>query len=213
MSNYDPNQQQHPGNFVQQQPAPPQGNWQPGWQQPGMPTPPKQKKPFFKRTWVIVTGAVLLIFIVIGIANGGGSTSPNTDAGAVPSGGVTSSDKPVTGSKKPAQPSQAAPAAKKWVKLVTLSGKADKQSDTIKTNGGKIRLSYTFTDPSKSGIIVAGIYFLDEGTDLQKDGGIPEVMVSEPGKDTTTLRKDAGEYYVKVTAANTNYTVVVEEER
>jgi hypothetical protein len=203
-----PIQQQNPGNFGQQQPMP-QGNWQPGMQ----PIPPKQKKPFFKRTWVIVTGAVLLVFIVIGIANGGGS--PTTDSAAEPSGGVTSSDKPVT-SEKPQEstkPSQPAPAAKKFVKLVTLSGKADKQSDTIKTTGGKIRLSYTFTDPSNSGIIVAGIYFLKEGTDLQKDGGIPEVMISEPGKDTTTLRKDAGEYYLKVTSANAKYTVVVEEER
>jgi hypothetical protein len=127
---------------------------------------------------------------------------------------VTSSDKPADKPSEPAKTTEAPkPAAKKFVKLVTLSGKADKQSDTIKTTGGKIRLSYTFTDPSKSGIIVAGIYFLKEGTDLQKDGGIPEVMISEPGKDTTTLRKDAGEYYLKVTAANTNYTVVVEEER
>jgi hypothetical protein len=203
-------------NYGQQQPV------QPQWQ-PGMPVPPqvpnqKPKKPFFKRTWVIVTGAVLGVFVVIGIASGGGSTPTNTADSTVPSGGVTSSDQPADDkpseqpkeSTKPA--TQPKPAAKKWVKLVTLTGTADKQSDTIRTTGGKVRMTFTFKNTA--GIDgVGAIYFLDEGTDLQKDGGIPEVMVTEPGKDVTTLRKDAGDYYLKVTAASFKYTVTVEEER
>ena len=45
------------------------------------------------------------------------------------------------------------------------------------------------------------------------DGGIPDVMISEAGAGETILRKDAGEYYVKVTSANASYTVTVEEEK
>jgi hypothetical protein len=205
-------------NYGQQQPVQPQPQWQ-----PGMPVPPqmpnqKQKKPFFKRTWVIVTGAVLGVFIIIGIASSGGSTPTNTAGSAVPSGGVTSSDQPADDklSEKPkesAKPSeQPKPAAKKWVKLVTLTGTADKQSDTIKTTGGKVRITFTFKNTASIGGIGA-IYFLDEGTDLQNDGGIPEVMVTEPGKDVTTLRKDAGEYFLKISSANFKYSVAVEEER
>ena len=46
-----------------------------------------------------------------------------------------------------------------------------------------------------------------------KDGGIADVIVSEPGKDITTIRKDAGDYYLKFSAANTEDSVTVEEER
>ena len=208
----------------QQPPGQPQGQplgqpvgsplGQPQWQ-PGMPPPnlPKQKKPFFKRTWVIVSGAIIAVFVIVGIANGG--STPANNAADTPSGGQTSNSQPAD-EKKSTQPSQKPAAqapAKKWVKLITLSGSADKSSDTIKTTGGKLRVSYNFTDPTKTGMIVVAVYVLDEGVDPQKDGAIPDVMISEPGKDATTIRKDAGEYYVRVSAANTKYTVTVEEER
>lgn len=199
VNNYDGHQQ---NNFGQYQPVQPQ--------QPVQQTPPnshKQKKPFFRRTWVIVTGAILAAFVIIGIAGGGDSTPTGS---SVPSGGVTSSGAPADKPTKKATPK---PAAKKWVKLVTLSGKADKSSDTIKTTGGKLRITYSFTDPTNSGIIVAAVYVLKEGVDPMKDGAIPDVMVSEPGKDVTTIRRDSGEYYVRITAANTKYTVTVEEEK
>jgi hypothetical protein len=205
MNNYDGHQQ----NFGQQQPIHP-GQAVPNQGQPGMPVPPKQKKPFFKRTWVIVTGSIIAVIIVISAVNGGGSPATDNAGADVPSGGVTSSDKPVA--KETTKPAETKPAAKKWVKLLTLTGSADKQSDTIKTTGGKIRITHTFKDTTSVGGIGA-IYFLKEGTDLQTDGGIPEIMVSEAGKDVTTLRKGAGEYFVKISAANFKYTVIVEEER
>lgn len=62
-------------------------------------------------------------------------------------------------------------------------------------------------------MMIGGIYLLDAGTDLHKDGGIPEVMVSEAGKDSTMLYRDAGRYFVKVTAANAKYTVTLQELR
>ena len=47
---------------------------------------------------------------------------------------------------------------------------------------------------------------MDECVDPQKDGAIPDVMISEPAKDSTTIRNDAGDYHGRVTAANTKYT-------
>lgn len=105
------------------------------------------------------------------------------------------------------------PAALEWVTVVTLDGNADQQSDTIALTGGKVRVTYEFTDTGGIGTIVGAIYMLDEGVDIMTDGGIPDVMVSEPGAGDTILRKSAGEYYVKVAAANTSYTVTVEEEK
>lgn len=96
-----------------------------------------------------------------------------------------------------------------WVRIATVKGTGDKASDTITTKGGKIRLTYTF----KGDTILGALYFLKEGTDLQKDGGIPDVTISKSGTDHTILRKGAGKYYVNVVAANTTYTVYVAELR
>ena len=100
-----------------------------------------------------------------------------------------------------------------WTPVATITGNADQQSDTIVLTGGKVRVKYDFIDTSGQGMIVGAVYVLTEGTDIMTDGGIPDVMVSQAGAAETILRKDAGEYYVKVTAANTDYTVTVEEEK
>lgn len=100
-----------------------------------------------------------------------------------------------------------------WTPVATIEGNADQQSDTIVLTGGKVRVTYDFVDSSGQGMIVGAVYVLTEGTDIMKDGGIPDVMVSEAGAGETILRKGEGEYYVKVTAANASYTVTVEEEK
>ncbi len=58
-------------------------------------------------------------------------------------------------------------------------------------------------------MIVVAIYLLDEATDLQSDGGIPVVMITDEGSDETLLRKSAGDYYLHVMAANAEYTVTL----
>lgn len=103
------------------------------------------------------------------------------------------------------------PAAQKWVKLVTLNGSADKSSKVITLTGGDVRLTYNFR--GSESLLIGSVYLLEKGTDLMRDGGIPEVMVTERSKDSTLLYRDPGAYYVKVTAANTRYTVTVEELR
>lgn len=100
-----------------------------------------------------------------------------------------------------------------WTTVLELSGNADRQSDTIELTGGNVRITYEFEDSTGHDMVFAAIYLLDEGVDLMTDGGIPDVMISEAGDGETILRRGAGEYYLRVSAANTNYTVIVEEQR
>jgi TM2 domain-containing membrane protein YozV len=106
--------------------------------------------------------------------------------------------------------SKSEPAKEKtWTKVAELSGDAMKSSDTIKLTGGQVRLKYTFAGE----MVMGSVYLLKEGTSLDKEGGIPEVMVTKAGSDETILRKDAGDYYLHVNAVNTSYTVTLEEEK
>lgn len=154
------------------------------------------KQNWFARHKVLsVIIGVIILFIIIGVASSSGNNNDQSTAD------TSSPKKSETTKPKPEKP-------KTWTKVATLSGSADKSSETIKLSGGKTRLKYTFTgsDP-----IVGSIYVLDEGTDLNKDGGIPDVTVSKAGSDQTILRKSAGDYYVHVAVANATYTVTLEE--
>jgi hypothetical protein len=183
--------------------------------------PQQQPTPKKSHTGRNVTVAIVAMFVaLVGVAAfaGGGTEVP--DSLETPEPMVTSvpveeptvevtEDPGAEAAEETTQP-PAKPIPKKWVKLVTLNGSADKSSKVITTKGGDLRLTYNFRGGD---MIIGGVYLLDKGTDLMKDGGIPEVMVTERGKDSTLLYRDAGQYYVKVTAANSRYTVTVEELR
>ena len=98
-------------------------------------------------------------------------------------------------------------AGKTWTQIAQLSGNADKSSDTITLTGGRVRLTYSF----QGNYVVGAVYLLEEGTDLQSDGGFPVVTVSQSTSDETILRKGAGDYYLHVSSANADYTVTLEE--
>jgi hypothetical protein len=91
----NPNQPQYGGQPPFQSPPP-------GWQSPKPP-----KKPFFKRTWVIVTGAVLAVFIIIGIFSGGGNNTGSTGGGATE---TPATSAPATQPKTSAKPTTKPPA-------------------------------------------------------------------------------------------------------
>lgn len=107
----NPNQPHPGGQPPQFQPGPPPG-WQPPPYPPGSPPlgggPPRPpKKPFLKRTWVVVTGAVLGVFVIIGMfgdAGGGGGTNGASTDGQPSSAPATSA------------PTTSAPASKPSVK-------------------------------------------------------------------------------------------------
>ena len=160
-----------------------------------------KKKNFFRKH-PILTGilGLILLFIVIGAIGSSGSKS-NSNSQSTQTG--NSNNAQPTATTQPEKPKQ-------WVTAIEASGNANKNTDTFELKGGKTKIIYTF---SGGDVIVGSIYVLKEGTDLMKQGGIPEVTVTNAGSDSTFITKSAGSYYLSVKSANTSWTVKVEEER
>lgn len=162
------------------------------------------KKPLYKQTWFIVL-AVLIGLVIVGNMLGGNDTEPSSVAENEPA------------ASTPAEPSvelvaeeeAAAEPEPKWVEVASLSGNGNKRSKTFEVGSGEVELEYSV----KGEQVICGIYVVPEGQAIQKDGGFPEVMVSEAGKDSTMLVKDPGTYYLDVTAANCDWTVTIQEKR
>ena len=54
-------------------------------------------------------------------------------------------------------------------------------------------------------------YVVDEGKDIMKQGGIPEVMTSAENEESeSSIQKSAARYYLNINATG-NWTVTVEE--
>ena len=71
---------EHQAPLVQRPPIQPTQSSEPAWTPPQQgagyaPVAAKQKKPFWRRTWVLVTAGVLVAFMAIGAASGGGDTT------------------------------------------------------------------------------------------------------------------------------------------
>ena len=209
MTNPDPSAQQ-PQQPYGQQPQQPYG------QQPGLPV--KKRKAWYKRWWVWLILAIVLFAIFRGCTDGGSDTStqpvaPMEEVVQQSGDQVEAEDQQEESATEEVieeTTEEASPAATPVT--FTMSGNADQQSDTIVLSGGRVRLAYDFTDSSGVGMVVGAIYLLPEGTDINVDGGIPDVIVSEAGAGETILRRSAGEYYLKVAAANTDYTITLEEQ-
>lgn len=125
---------------------------------------------------------------------------------------------PVAGAQ--AQPSEkasgkatSAPAPKHWVTVAKLSGTGNKRGTSFHLNGGDARLTYSVRDTSGFNAAVMSVYVVAKGDSLEKSGGFPEVMADHPGKDSTQLAKDEGDYYLDVQAANAKWSVTVQEKR
>ena len=142
----------------------------------------------------ILTGILVIILISIA-ANMGGSKNNTYNNSSTNSG-----NNQTTETNK----------EKQYVKVIELSGTQNKKSDSFTLQGGKQKITYDFQGGD---MIVGGIYVMKEGTSKDKDGGIPEVMIQNSGSDSTITRKGAGTYYLDITAANSKWTVTVEEER
>ena len=95
-----------------------------------------------------------------------------------------------------------------WVTVATLSGKAEKIGELFELTGASARLSYKVT----GNYAIAAIYVMPDGKTLEKDGGIPDVMLTDQGSDQTMLKKDAGTYYLQA-KANVPWEVTIEEQR
>jgi len=144
-------------------------------------------------------GIAFIGLIVIGVIASMGGDSTQT---------AKSSNNTTQNETANTEPTSSEP--KEWTVVTELSGNSNKRSDIFNLAGGKARLTYTFEGGSA---IIGSIYVVSEGDSLEEQGGFPEVTVTEAGTDSTFLTKGAGSYYLDVKAANSNWTVTVEEEK
>ena len=96
-----------------------------------------------------------------------------------------------------------------YVEVISIQTSSTRNSDTFKLNGGKQKITYTLDEGQ---FALCNVYLLDEGTDLQEQGGFPVVALAEEDGETI-LRKSSGSYYLSIQASNTNCAVTLEEER
>jgi len=99
-------------------------------------------------------------------------------------------------------------APKKWQTVISLSGNGNKRSGYFHLGDGDKRMIYQITGGEFS---IGGIYVLRKGLDLKKDGGIPDIDWTGPTKDTTAMIEDAGDYYLDIEAANSKWSVTIQE--
>ncbi|WP_125615948.1 TM2 domain-containing protein [Specibacter cremeus] len=161
--------------------------------------------------WIVT--AVLVVIGAVTSATAGASASAG---GTSPEAGVVA---PTVAAAPavPTAPSDKAPAkeaaATKWTEVVALNGTADTASQVFELTGAEARLTYDFKGAPGNMAVVA-VYLEPEGTDIATDGGIPVLMLSEPGKNTTALHKKPGKYFLDVRAANIDsWTVTIEEKK
>ncbi|MCG2621412.1 TM2 domain-containing protein [Arthrobacter sp. I2-34] len=152
---------------------------------------------------LVVTAVVI---VVSAISNGARGA---TEAGSADSGAGTG----VVAAQEAAAEPKAEPVAEaKWTKVVTLDGSANAASQTFELSGGETRLVYNFK--GSQDFVVVAAYLEEEGTDLNKDGGIPLLMLDKPDKGETAIHKSAGSYFLDVRAANIDsWKVTIEEKK
>lgn len=100
---------------------------------------------------------------------------------------------------------------KEWAEVYTFKGNGMKKSPVFTLNGNDARVKYKYRATDGVGIGMFAIYVVDEGVDIMKEGGIPEIMTqSENEESETSIQKAAGNYYLNINASG-NWTVIVEE--
>lgn len=164
----------------------------------------KTKKAWYKRWWAIA------IYIIVGlgiISSLGGEDKTDTQAP------TTTENQTAPATQAPTTtlpPTTTTTKQKQWVKVIELSGSANKRSQVFELTGGQTKLSYVVKGNTMP---LCSIYVMEEGTSLQESGGFPEVMIQQAGSDTTYLNKGPGRYYLDINSANCSWTVTIEEER
>ena len=99
-----------------------------------------------------------------------------------------------------------------WTEVYTFKGSGMKKSPTFELTGSEARLKYKY-ESQHSGMGMFAVYIVDEGKDIMKQGGIPEVMSTEEKEESeSSIQKRAGRYYINVNCIG-KWKVTVEELR
>lgn len=100
---------------------------------------------------------------------------------------------------------------KKWTTVYSFSGNGMKKSSTFELTGNEARIKYNYKADGNVGIGMFAVYVVDEGEDIMKTGGFPEIMSqAESEESESTIQKNEGKYYLNVNASG-NWTVTIEE--
>ena len=75
-----------------------------------------------------------------------------------------------------------------WMEVYTFKGSGMKKSPTFELTGSEARLKYKY-ESQHSGMGMFAVYIVDEGKDIMKQGGIPEVMSTEEKEESRSKRK------------------------
>lgn len=152
----------------------------------------KKEKPWYKKTWVIILGVIILLVIIVNI------TSKNNSDKTTPS-SSTETANPVK--------------EKQWTEVYTFKGNGMKKSPVFELTGGDAKLKYKYKAPGGIGMGIFSVYVLNEGEDVMKTGGFPEVMTQAENEESeSAIQKSSGQYYLYVNASG-NWTVTVEEKK
>lgn len=101
----------------------------------------------------------------------------------------------------------------KWTEVYTFKGNGMKKSPVFELTGGVARLKYKYKGQGGIGMGMLAVYVVDEGQDIMKVGGFPEIMTqAESEESESTIQKGSGRYYLNVNAVG-SWTVIVEEKK
>lgn len=136
-----------------------------------------------------------------GTTTKGTTAAPSTSATAAPPDGTTTSASTVT-------PGTAATLLEGWREVLSISGSDNANSEVFQLTGKAVRLTFSL----EGDMAIGAVYLFEEGHDFDKEGGIPDVMLTGSGLESTDIVKEAGRYFLCVKAANCEWSAAVEEQ-
>lgn len=96
----------------------------------------------------------------------------------------------------------------KWVEAIRFKGNGMKNSKNFELMGGESRIRFAYNG-EMAGMFFA--YVVPSGHDLNKKGGLPDVMTTNVVEEGESyLQKSAGSYYLHINAVG-NWIVTIEE--
>lgn len=100
---------------------------------------------------------------------------------------------------------------KQWTEVYSFKGNGMKKSPSFELTGEDARIKYSYKGTSGMGMGMFSVYVVDQGEDIMKTGGVPEVMTTAESEESeSSIQKSEGKYYLNVNASG-SWSVVVEE--
>lgn len=150
------------------------------------------KNSSISKGWKI--GVTVIIALIV-IANIGDKDETNSNS--------TSSTEPTENTETTKE--------KQWTEVYSFKGNGMKKSSSFELTGEDARIKYSYKGTSGMGMGMFSVYVVDQGEDIMKTGGVPEIMTSAESEESeSSIQKSEGKYYLNVNASG-DWSVIVEE--